>query len=104
MIEREWDNEEALAAYETATRVYADMTPAEVAEQILEEAAPLAAYRLIHLSRYCRDERVALSASDKILTHALRLRERKLENEKTDPLAALLDDVWVASKADQESN
>lgn len=88
MIEREWDDEEAMKAFQEEQAVM-DMTPQELAEKIINEQAPVAALSVAHLARHSIDERVRLSAAKYITDTALKLRDR--DNEKdNDKLADLM--------------
>jgi RNase H-fold protein (predicted Holliday junction resolvase) len=89
VIEREWDDEAAMEAFQAESAVM-DMTPAELAERIIHEQSPVAALSITHLARHSIDERVRMSAAKYIVDTSLKLRERDKEKD-VDKLAAMME-------------
>ena len=92
-----WLPEHALNRMQADLIAHAELTRAQLAERVIEDAAPIAAYSIVDLAASSEDERVRLSAAQYVLdrTNGKPKTTLTVSANPQDPILKLIEGVVV---------
>jgi hypothetical protein len=91
VIFRDWVGDESIDEFKRSTNAI-DLAPDELAERIVNEAAPMAAMEIVRMARHGIDDRIKFSAAKYLVDRSLDARALKLAGEQ-DELGKLLGNI-----------